>query len=331
MKLSFALLIFTFFAFVACEKDDSSHTYPGYLKNKLIHSICFKDNYMFILTSRGCDTCYVPIDWSYRPSIDEVSIVNGSVIKNCLGSLSSSVLKANSNSDIYLLQGKKLYLISETGNSTEVLNTNDLFIDFTFDQSDNIWLWTYDKIAYWDHNDLILYSIQDSLSPDDKLNGLTVDNSGIVWVCTDYNLIKIDKGKWNVTPYSQIIGPEEKSKLYNPIVTDDNSIWFESSLPLEKGLVRYKNENVTFLRPDTTKYCTIDQDDEGTLWAISRHYGFNEKGYPFLLYSTLRYFHDEEWIDVDVSDIKQYIYTVNVSESRIYIGTNSGIVEKPRH
>jgi hypothetical protein len=313
----------------SCEKDNFS--YPDALRNRFIVSICLKDDYKFILTSRGCDTCYVPSYCSYRPSINEVSIVNGSVIKNCLGSLSSSVLKANSNSDIYLLQGKKLYLISETGNSTEVLNTNDQFTDFTFDQSDNIWFWKYDKIAYWDHKDLILYSAKDSLSPDDRgVHGLTVDFSGKVWICSDYNLVKIDAGKWTVMPTSQILGTDGNRILYNLIATDDNSIWFESSHPSEKGLLRYKNGSLTFSRPDTTKYSSLIQDAEGTLWANSRHYGFNEKGYTILLYSTLRYFHDEEWVDVDVSDIKQFINTVNVSESKIYIGTNNGIVEKPR-
>jgi ligand-binding sensor domain-containing protein len=232
---------------------------------------------------------------------------------------------------VYLLQGNRLYLLSETGNIQVVLNTNnDQFIDFALDQHGNIWLWNYDKIAYWDHNDLILYSIQDSLSPDDKVNGLTVDYSGKVWVGSDYNLVKIDAGKWTIIPYNQITGLEGNVRLYNPISTEDNSVWFEIGFSTQNSIVRFKDETMTFFNPDTTKYSYLVQDAEGTLWAISGHYGFNEKGYTILLYSTLRYFHDEAWVDVDVSDIKQFINTVNVSESKILIGTNSGIVEKPR-
>ncbi|MFV0589869.1 MAG: hypothetical protein ACK5M7_00655 [Draconibacterium sp.] len=209
-----------------------------------------------------------------------------------------------------------------------LLSTGDLyFSSLAFDNEGNIWLYGNNNgIAFWNKSTLTVYNTDNSQLPTNAVHGIGVDKHGTVWVSLDYKgLLKILNNNWIITPNSEIPGLLEESYLRGPKIDPDNNLWFEVFHPDTSNILRLDNGNWKYEFPDNTVYSNLFLDSKGTIWSINRHFDVN-----VLKYATLKYFHKNSWINFDIGDITGRIFILNADENTVYIGTEHGLIEKPR-
>jgi len=327
------LMIIVIFGFISCEKDNNVYrniSYIDYLKDKTIVAINIVDDIKYIFTSKYCDTCYVAPDMSHIPTIEEWTVVkNDSIFENYAPNKFSGLPKSDNKGQLYLARANIIYKINDNGEYEELVNAGEyIFQSFTFDNNDNIWFYGDNNgIAFWNKSEFKIYNTQNSLLPTDRIHGLAVDKSGVVWISLDFKgLLKIEQGIWTVIPNSEIPGLSRYSYLRGPKIVIDNSVWFEVFSPdTTSNVLKFEKGNWIYEFPDDTKYCNIQIDSKGTIWAINNHYNYSE-----YKYSTLKYYKDNSWFDFDISGINSQILTVNADDKKIYIGTIRGLIERPK-
>lgn len=320
------LILFLLLGIFSCEKEDTNprhNSYIDYLSDKAIISIRIINDNIWILSSKQCDTCYVALHMSFRPTISQLTLIKDSSFEYeeptsfgipCINH--KGILFAASGNNVYKINNIKDYeLVLETGG----FNFNSM----AFDKNDNIWLSGYNGIAFWNGNELKVYDTNNSDLPSDITHGLTIDNSNNVWVTLDFKgLLKITGDDWEIIPYSEIPGLNEYSYLYSPIVDNKNNIWFNVFSPdTNSSILLYDSKEWIYQYPNQNGYGTINIDSQGTFWIINSEYdNFSFKN------STLAYLKNNEWINCDVSMIESKILTVNAYDRNIFIGTVNGLV-----
>jgi hypothetical protein len=326
------LMLLVLYGLVSCETEDSitkKESYLEYLKDKSIIAINIQGDTKYIFTSRYCDTCYVAPQMSYIPTIEEWTIIKDSSYENFSPVEFIGLPHSDSKGNLYTAKGNKLYKLNVSGEYELLLNTGDYYFSFfTFDKQDNIWFYGENNgIAFWDKSELKVYNSKNSELPTDRIHGLAVDNSGIVWITLDFKgLLKIESGNWIIIPNSEIPGLSEYSYLRGPIVDNTNNIWFEVFSPdTTSNVLRLENNIWIYEFPDKTKYCDLKIDSKGMIWAISNHYEISD-----LKYTTLKFYSSNSWIDFDISDIDTKILSVNADNNKVYIGTIKGLIEKTK-
>lgn len=318
---------------VSCETDDNVDkkvSYLDYLNDKSIIAIQIQNDTKYIFTSRFCDTCYVAPYMSYIPSIEEWTVIkNDSIFENYSPNRFPGLPRSDNKGNLYIAKANNIYKLNKSGEYEQLLTTGEyVFQSFTFDNDDNIWFYGNNNgIAFWNKLDLNIYNTSNSPLPTNRIHGLAVDKSGVVWVSLDFKgLLKIESGKWTVIPNSEIPGLSEYSYLRGPKIVVDNSVWFEVFSPdTTSNVLRLENGDWIYEFPDNTKYCNLNIDSKGTIWAINNHYDYSD-----YQYSTLKYYMNNSWINFDISDIHKQILTVNADDKKVYIGTIKGLIEKPR-
>jgi hypothetical protein len=317
------LLILLMTIFVSCETENSVETedpseneksYFDFFINRVVFKIEIVDDIKYICSYLPCDTCShsgegTPPLWTV---ITNSSYSNYSIWE-FLG-----VPKKDSKGNLYRGEFKTLYKQNINGEYELYLTFDDFFfLYFTFDKLDNIWFYgAYAGIAYWDKTNLHVYNPQNSILPVNSVNGLAVDNSGIVWVCPDGGgLLKIESGNWTIIPGSDI--PGFTSYLTGPWLDNENNIWFKiyDSDTIANFLRVTDNEWSLAFPGQGTPTTILKIDSKGVLWAID--------------YYFLTYFKNNEWINFD-SGVASQILTVNADDSLVYIGTEKGLFTKSK-
>lgn len=310
----------------SCEKNDSYLNYKSYidyLSDKAIVSIRIFDANIWILSTKECDTCYVSPYMSFRPTINQLTMINDSSFE-FEEPTSVGIPCINHKGILFTASGNKVFKINNIKNYELVLETGDFnFNSMAFDKNDNIWFSGYNGIAFWNGNELKVYNMNNSKLPSDITHGLAIDSSGNIWITLDFKgLLKITDDKWKIIPNSEIPGLNEYSYLKSPIVNSENNIWFSVfSSDTTSSILRYDGNNWNYEYPNQNGYGTINIDSKGTFWIINAEY----ENYSFKN-STLSYLYNNEWIDFDVSMIKSKILTVNSDDKKVYIGTVKGLI-----
>lgn len=327
LRVLFAFLILAGLA--SCEKDNpGDKSYLSFLNNKAVTEIHILGDSVFVLTSRPCSDCDVPMHMSYRPVITEWTMINGQTYKNYSLNDFPGIPVSDKKGKLYTGKGNTIF--KHTGSRYEPLfSTGDYkFNAFTFDYDDNIWLWGESSgIAFWNKSELKIYNSQNSPFLTKIIHGLAIDQTGSVWVTLDFKgLIKITGEQWEVVPNEQIPGLNKYSYLRGPGMVTENSIWFDVFSPdTTSNVLRYTNNSWVYEFPDSGYFSHFKMDSRGTIWAISHH-----RDNSVYTKSTLKYFENNKWINFDVSDISSWITTVNATNNKVYIGTLEGLVEKSR-
>jgi ligand-binding sensor domain-containing protein len=328
MKHPFKYLTILFvFGLFACEHevDKPPGSYLEYLSDKAIVSIQIFDQSTWILSVKQCDTCYVSPTMSFRPTISQLTLITDSSFG--YDEPTDLVIPCqDSKGVLYTASYNKVYKINDINDYSLVLETGDFyFTRFSFDKNDHIWFSGYDGIAYWDGFELNIFNEGNSELPSHITHGLTIDDSGIVWVASDHSgLLRISQDNWKIIPNSEIPGLRFNSYLRNPIADSENMIWFEVfNTDTISNILTYDNIDWEYRFSEPSKYSRLNIDSKGTIWVINNY--FNDSGFDR---STLHYYLNGEWISFDVSDIKSQILTINADESNVYIGTLNGLFLK---
>jgi ligand-binding sensor domain-containing protein len=326
------LLISVLIGLASCKNDDSinkKESYLDYLKDKSIIAIHVQGDTKYIFTSRYCDTCYLAPYNSHLPTIEEWTVINDSTFKNYSPTDFSGLPISDNKGNLYIAKGNKIYKLNDSGEYEQLLSAGNYnFTSFTFDNENNIWLYGDNNgVAFWNKSEFKIYNTQNSPLPTDRIHGLAVDKSGVVWISLDFKgLLKIENDKWIVVSNSEIPGLTKYSYLRGPKAVAENSVWFEVfSSDTTSNILRVENESWIYEFPENTGYFNLNIDSKGTIWVISNHYD-----YSIYKYSTLKYYNNNSWFDFDVSDIDTQILTVNADDNKVYIGTINGLIEKPR-
>jgi hypothetical protein len=331
MKTSFKYLVITLlFGLIACEDENvykSSGSYIEYLSDKSIIAIRIYNQSTWILSSKLCDTCYIAPYMSYIPTISQLTLIKDSSFKYDEPT-NFSIPCSDSKGNLFTASNNKLYKINNINDYSIFLETGDFhFNEFIFDKNDNIWLSGYNGIAFWNGVELKIYNSNNSELPSDITHGLAIDNAGTIWVALDFKgLLKIKSDNWEIIPNSEISGLKDISYLRNPIVDNDNNLWFNVFSPdINSNILTYDGLDWEYQFPDQSKYSNLNIDSKGTIWAIINHYDNDN-----FVSSTLFYYRNNDWINFDVSNIKSKILTVNSDDSKVFIGTVKGLYIKER-
>ncbi len=331
MKTTFKLFTtLIFLGLLSCEKNDSNikdKSYSDYLSDKAVISIRLFNNNVWILSAKICDTCYVSPYMSYRPVISQLVVINDSGF-DYEEPTSVSNLTVDHHGNLYTASQNKIFKQTGIKNYELILDTKDFnFQDFTFDKNDNIWLSGYRGIGFWNHQEFKVFNSGNSELPSNIIHGLTIDKDDNVWVALDFKgLLKISGDKWEIIPNSEIPGLKTSSYLSNPIVDNENNIWFYVfNLGTSSNILKFNGKDWNYEYPNQNGDGIINIDSKGTIWVINdeiENYSFKK--------STLTYLQNNEWINLDVNMIKSKIITVNSDDRKIYIGTVDGlkVIEK---
>ena len=310
----------------SCEREDSNYRYNSYidyLSDKAILSIRIINDNIWILSSKQCETCYVAPQMSFRPTITQLTLINDSSF-DYEEPTSVGIPCPDSKGDLYTAASNKIYKLNNIKDYELILETGNFYFNsFAFDKNDNIWLSGYNGIAFWNGNELKVYNTNNSELPSDITHGLTIDNSGNVWVTLDFNgLLKISGDDWEIIPNSAIPGLTDYSYLNSPIVDNENNIWFIVFSPdTNSNILVYDSKEWIYQYPNQNGYGTINIDSQGIFWIIISEY----ENYSFKK-STLAYLFNNEWTNFDVSMIDTKILTLNAEDKKIFIGTVEGLV-----
>ncbi len=310
---------------VSCEKDvlvENNKAYLDFLKDKSILDIEIIDNTIYIESLKSSNT---GSSGGYGDTI-QWTVVNESSFETYLYEDFSGVPHKDSKGNLYIGTYKTLFKLNNSGGSDLILNTGDFyFVDFAIDKLDNIWFYGHNAgIAYWDHSKLTVYNSQNSILPSGYYHcQLAIDESNIVWVASigSAGLIKIESDEWKIIPGSEIPGFTEFSYLSNPLVDNENGTWFEVySSDAGTKFVKLKDNKWSLEYPPTSRH--LIKDSMNVLWAVS--YQISEG------VNALRYLKENQWIEIDISNISHDIITCNADDNTIYIGTQKGLFEIPK-
>ncbi len=321
------LLITIIIGFYSCENDNTQinkETYLDFLSDKAITSIRVYDQTIWIASTKICDTCYVAPHWSFMPTIEQLTMIKGSNFEYVEPSAFGTP-RVDSKGNLYVASNNTLYQLIDIKNYSVVIETGDFnFNSFTFDNDDNVWFSGYNGIAFWNKTDLRIYNSNNSELPTDIIHGLVIDNSGIVWVALNFQgLLKIEFDNWEIIPNSEITGLKDNSILYNPIIDNENNIWFSIICPdINSNILLFNGSDWTY---QNDCYGNLTKDSKGAIWAINSSYDSGN-----FISSTVSYYMDSEWFEFDVSDIDSKILTLNLDNYKVYIGTSNGLVEKSK-
>jgi len=260
---------------------------------------------------------------SFRPTITQLTLINDSSF-DYEEPTSVGIPCPDSKGDLYTAASNKIYKLNNIKDYELILETGNFYFNsFAFDKNDNIWLSGYNGIAFWNGNELKVYNTNNSELPSDITHGLTIDNSGNVWVTLDFNgLLKISGDDWEIIPNSAIPGLTDYSYLNSPIVDNENNIWFIVFSPdTNSNILVYDSKEWIYQYPNQNGYGTINIDSQGIFWIIISEY----ENYSFKK-STLAYLFNNEWTNFDVSMIDTKILTLNAEDKKIFIGTVEGLV-----
>jgi hypothetical protein len=330
MKIVNGLLLSVFLIpAISCEKEfpENNLSYIEHLRNRSIINIQIKDDTLFILSSRYCDTCHVPPYISSIPQIVEWTVIHDASFRDYKPGDFSGFPVHDNRGNSYIAKENTIFKLNDAGEYERLINTGSyVFTYFTFDMNDNIWFYGDNNgIAFWNKSELKIYNTLNSELPVNRIHGLAVDRSGIVWISLDFKgLLKIENQQWTVIPNSGIPGMSEYSYLTGPKIVDENSVWFEVFNPdTTSCILRYRNDTWNYEFPDDTKYSVLIKDSRGTIWAVSNFYNYSDFNY-----STLKYYNGNSWSDFDISGINSRILSVNADDHKVYIGTTTGLYEK---
>ena len=224
--LKFLILLGLF----SCEKNDvNTKTYSEYLSDKIIVSIRIFNNDIWVQSTKRCDTCYRPPMMSSIPMISQLTLIRDSIYRYEEPTL-YSVPTSDHHGNLYVGLQNKIYKVNDIHDYTLYLETGNFsFNYFAFDKDDNIWFGGYNGIAFWNGTELKVYNTSNSLLPSDITHGLAIDKDGIVWIALDFKgLLKITGDLWEIIPNNEIPGLNTYSYLHNPMVDNENNIWFNA-------------------------------------------------------------------------------------------------------
>ncbi len=324
-NLFHSFLILITIGFGSCEKDKilgDNKAYLDFLNDKSILEIKIVDNSKYIKSLKSCETCgpkehYDTVQWTVIKKISFETFLDTDFM---------GVPQKDSKGNFYTGTYKSLYKLNEYGDYELVLITEEFhFRYFTIDKLDNIWFYGDNAgIAYWNHSKLEIYNNLNSILPSGYYHcQLVVDESNIIWVASigSAGLIKIESGEWEIIPGSEIPGFTEYSYLSHPIVDNENGIWFEVySSNAGTKFVKLRDNEWTLEYPPTSR--NLIKDSKNVLWAVSYQISDGE--------NALRYLNENQWIEIDISNISHDIITCNADDNTIYIGTQKGLLEIPK-
>lgn len=324
-KMSTNFVIILFFGLLSCKKNNSdikNKTYNDFLSDKAIIAIGLINNNGWILSEKICDTCYVAPYMSYRPMISQLTKIYDSGFDYEEPTFVSNPTMDH-HGNLYTAFKNKIFKLIDIKNYQLIFEAKDFsFYNYAFDKNDNIWFAGYNGIGFWNHQEFKVFNTSNSELPSNIIHGLTIDNNDNVWVTLDFKgLLKITGDKWEIIQNSEIPGLKTSSYLSNPIVDNDNNIWFsvfDSSIA--SNILKFNGENWNYEYPNQNGYGTLNIDSKGVIWIIHdeiENYLFKK--------STLSYLKNNEWINFNVSNIKSKITTVNSDDKKVYIGTIEGL------
>jgi len=312
--------------FLSCEKKDSSIKYKSssdYLSDKAILSIQLYDNNIWVYSTKVCDTCYVSPIMSSTPMISQLTLINNNGFDYEEPTLVSTPTMDH-HGNLYTVSRNKMFKLIDIKNYELVFETKDFnFFDFAFDKNDNIWLAGDNGIAFWNGKELQIFNTSNSELPSNIIHGLDIDTSDNVWVALDFKgLLKINGDKWEIIPSTEIPGLSTYSYLNNPIVDNENNIWFNVFMPnTTSSFLKFTGKDWQYEYPNELGNGVLNIDSKGTIWAINSEYENS-----VFKRSTLTYLQNNEWVNFDVSTIKTKILTVNSDDRKVYIGTTEGLI-----
>ena len=332
----------------SCEETDNFQkdlTYSEYLNDKSIHLIRIFNGDIWVSSTNVCDTCYVAPQNSRVPLTAQLIRINNSGF-DYEEPTNVSAPVADNRGNLYVSGNlwqypyesrNKLFRVKAIGKYELVLETGDFYFDdFAFDRNNNIWFHGHEGIAFYNGSDLKVYDTSNSMLPTNINHGLAIGKDGIVWVALDHEggLLKITGDKWEFIPYANI--PGNISYLSNPIVDNENNIWFRVSTlnrtDTKSDILRFDGRDWYYEYIGHGDYTrAMEIDSEGIIWVITFDMEYSHEGYPITKSSDITYYQDEAWTNFDIGDIRNTeIFTLNADSKRIYIGTGKGmkVIEK---
>ncbi|MBX2923026.1 MAG: hypothetical protein KF746_12585 [Chitinophagaceae bacterium] len=327
MKTNIYILLLLIGVFTSCKKQNIvklPESYIEYLNEKQILGITAAGNEVWVLSATVCDTCSVPIYVSSVPLNYQLTRITGNDYKvDERPRVGKPVRDKNNNLYAKGIDYKGIYKINGVNDYSLVVETGDLMInDFVFDNNNHIWIWGTTGIGYWDGNRLEVYNSSTAGLPTNIIHGITVDANNSVWAPLDYagnGVLKIDNGNRSIVPITAIPGLTSNNYLSNPVADDAGNIWFNTYAFTSPKIVKYDGSSWTMLSADHDGYI-IGRDQKGIVWQ-TRNNSNTSQG-PTSLY----YFKNNEWQQVNTGESKGYIYNVDVTDNNIFIGTSRGLL-----
>ncbi len=310
----------------SCENNTDKPVYKSYidyLSDKSIESIHILGDDIWVLSSKVCDTCYVPPEMSSISMISQLTIINDTNF-DFEEPISFTSQAVSHQGSLYVAAHNKIVKLNGINDSEIILETGDFdFYYFAFDNNNNIWLGGYNGIAFWNGSELKVYNTGNSELPSNITHGLAIDNTDNVWIALDYKgVLKIEGDKWEVISNIEIPGLKSTSNLRSPVIDNDNNVWFGvSNSDTTSNILKYDGEDWNYEYPNQSGAGIIKIDSNDTIWIItneSENYSYKR--------STLTYLQNNEWISFDVSMIESYILTVNSDNEKVYVGTVRGLI-----
>ncbi|MFV0392174.1 MAG: hypothetical protein ACK5KP_09885 [Paludibacteraceae bacterium] len=328
MKKILIYCIILVFGTSSCSNKEFETDMPSasidFLSNRPIIGIRAVDEDLWFLTSRPCDTCLVPLEVSYRPYLYQLSRQRGSEFRFDEDFVFSTPVK-DQYGNLYTSKAHEILKINDIRDYTSVVKTGNFMIhQYVFDKNNHIWMIGNSGVAHWDGTKLTRYDASNSILPSNILHGIAVDQSGVVWIPLDlgYGILKITNGEWQIIPVSQIASLNESSYLRSPLVDKENRIWFTVFAgSASSNTILFDGDKWISDFPTLTKFGTLFLDSRGTIWRLNDYYSDSKR-----THSTLQYLDSGKWVEFDIKYIADQILSLDVKDSRVYIGTVNGLI-----
>lgn len=314
--------------FASCKKQNTVKlpaSYLEYLDERQILAVTAVSNEVWVLSSTLCETCSVPGYASFIPLNYQLTRITGNdyrvdenprvgkPVRDRAGRLYAR------GSDL-----KGIYRINDIGDYSLVVETGDMMInDFVFDHNDHIWIWGTNGIGHWNGSRLEVYNTETAGLPTNIIHGITVDASNIVWAPLDYagrGILKIENGNPEIVPITSIPGLTNSNYLAHPVADDAGNIWFHTDAIPSPKIVKYDGANWTISPANDTRI--IGRDQKGAIWQTRRNGDTSPDP------TSLFYLSNNEWLQINISESKGYIFHVDVTDNNIFIGTSRGLLVK---
>jgi hypothetical protein len=328
MKICYFLFTCLFILSLACEKADITPYYKSvedYLADKSITQIFVNKEDVWITSFKECDTCYIP---PYACHTGMSLIYQLVLIRNSFffyedPSLPFGQFNTDSKGFLYAAFNNLILKITDLGEYDTLVEIDDFQIRyFAFDNYNNLWMSGHQGICYWDGVNTMIYNEDNSDLTTNITHGLAIDKNNNVWITLDFEgILKITGNIWDFKAYSEIPGLCSNSYLLNPMVDNNNNIWFNvSGADTNSSILKFDGSDWDYQYPDENGDGLLKIDSEKNIWVINNNF----ENYKYLS-TTLYYFKDSMWNTISLNDLESKVLTLDKMKDIIYIGTIRGL------
>lgn len=351
MKIKILFTAFVISAlFLSCEKKDATPNYTAwgikeegnvseihnYLSQKSVIKIINKNDKTWLFSLAPCDTCEVLPFQCRLPQISFITQITNNQYYSLATQLYFSNLELNASGEAFICEGNKILKINTNSTiqtyitlpaETDISTDKTYITNYKIDSQNNIWIGTNNGLFRWDNEKLLHYHSGNTIFHDNHVNKIEIDANNKIWVLTNQEMAGfyiLENEKWSYMALENVKNSYNSTMISYFLIDKNSHLWAHIHYSNNYSIIKYNGSEWRdcSLNPDNDFSNQLIADSEGRIWLIRRIHAEQIQDRTEQLF----FYENNQWNEVDISDIEYRVLSVDVKDNKILLGLSQGYV-----